>query len=132
MATTSGTSAKQEKITVPVAAVAGGADAESVVAIAPFTGFLSAVKYYTVSAITGANTNTRTVSARNSTATLVPATISFTSGVNSTGLVAKTITAGNAANIAVTEGDVITWYSLHVGTGIADPGGTIELTFTRD
>lgn len=31
----------------------------------------------------------------------------------------------------VTAGDSITLYSLHVGTGLADPGGSIELTFTR-
>lgn len=44
---------------------------------------------------------------------------------------------GNGTNPAgfsvgdVTAGDVLTFYSLHVGTGLADPGGLVRVTFTR-
>jgi hypothetical protein len=53
-------------------------------------------------------------------------------GVNATGDDAKTIPlSGTAANLTVAAGDVLTFESTHVGTGIAEPGGTAIVEITR-
>jgi len=94
---------------------------------------VSAVTYATVTAITGANTNTRGVVLVNKGAagsgTTVIATLQFDSGVNTTANVPKVITlSSTAANLNVTAGDVLQWQSTAVGTGIADPGGLIAIS----
>ena len=56
----------------------------------------------------------------------------MTNGVNATGKAQATITlSGTAANLVVAQGDVIELQSLHVGSGIADPGGVYVVTFAR-
>jgi hypothetical protein len=98
----------------------------------PRAGTLSAVTYATVTAITGANTNTRSVSLVNKgtgAGTTVMATLEFDSGVNTVANVPKAITlSATPANLVVAAGDVLQWQSTHVGTGIADPGGLMQLT----
>ena len=40
--------------------------------------------------------------------------------------------SGTAANLDCAEGDILEWVSLHVGsTGLADPGGLVQVSFTR-
>jgi hypothetical protein len=39
--------------------------------------------------------------------------------------------SGTPANLVVAAGDELQWQSTHVGTGIADPGGRVEVTFNR-
>lgn len=96
-------------------------------------GTVSAVTYATVTAITGANTNTRSVSLVNKgqagAGTTTIATLQFNSGVNTTASDEKTITlSGTAADLVVAAGDVLQWQSTAVGTGIADPGGLVNVT----
>jgi hypothetical protein len=96
-------------------------------------GTVSAVTYSTVTAITGANTNTRSVSLVNKgqagAGTTTIATLQFNSGVNTTASDEKTITlSGTAADLVVAAGDVLQWQSTAVGTGIADPGGLVNVT----
>jgi hypothetical protein len=104
---------------------------------APQAGTLTAVGYATVTAITGANTNTRSVSLVNKGAagsgTTVMATLQFDSGVNTTASVPKTITlSATAANLVVAAGDILQWQSTAVGTGIADPGGLALITIAAN
>lgn len=119
-----------------VDAVAAGSDATTVVCEAPVTGTVSRVSYVPSAAVTGANTNSRTLTvtergAAGSGSTNV-ATLALTSGVNAAADAEKNLTlSGTAANLNVTQGDVITFESTHVGSGIADPGGAVIIEFTR-
>lgn len=110
-------------------------DTQTVVAEAPFAGTVSRVGYLTVTAITGAATNSRTVTATNrgsGAANVNVATLAFVSGVNTVADTEKAITLNaTPANLVCAAGDVITFESTHVGTGIADPGGQIIVEFTR-
>jgi hypothetical protein len=97
-------------------------------------GTVTAVSYATVTAITGANTNTRSVSLVNKgsgAGTTVIATLQFDSGVNTTANSPKVITlSATPANLVVAVGDMLQWQSTHIGTGIADPGGLVQVTGT--
>lgn len=115
-----------------VPAAASGADATSPVAISPFDGTITAVTYSPDATITGANTNSRTITVVNETQTLTAATLALVSGVNATADLPKAIpVSGTAANVVAANGDAIAFVSTHVGTGIADPGGLVQVTFTR-
>lgn len=113
-----------------------GNDGNTVLVVVPEDGTVSAVTYTTPTAITGADTNSRTVSlinkgAAGSGSTSV-ASLALTSGVNTTAFVPKTIpVSGTPANLNVSAGDVLVFNSLHVGTGIADPGGLVRVTIGR-
>jgi hypothetical protein len=94
---------------------------------------VSAVTYAPVTAITGANTNTRSVSLVNKgqsgAGSTVVATIQYNSGVNAAAADENTVTlSGTPANLNVSAGDILQWQSTHVGTGIADPGGLVCVT----
>jgi hypothetical protein len=120
--------------TNPAAAV--GADTAPVVAESHVAGIVTAVGYTPVADITGANTNSRTLSLINKgtdgNGTTVVATLALTSGVNASDFdeLALTLSA-TAANLVVAKGDVLAFTSVHVGTGIADPGGRVEVELTR-
>lgn len=94
---------------------------------------VTAVTYAPVTAITGANTNTRSVSLVNKgtdgSGTAVVATIQYNSGVNAAAADENTVTlSATPANLLLTAGQVLQWQSTHVGTGIADPGGLVNVT----
>jgi hypothetical protein len=98
-------------------------------------GTVTAVTYAPVTAITGANTNTRSVSLVNKgqsgAGSTVIATIQYNSGVNAAAADENTVTlSGTPANLVVAAGDILQWQSTAVGTGIADPGGLVCLTIT--
>lgn len=130
------TSPLTRTVTARVANVAAGSDLESNIAIAPFAGTVAA-SYAPDTVLTGANTESRTLSIINKgqsgSGTTVPALKAFTSGVNAPADDETTITASvTAADLVVAAGDVIAWKSLHVGsTGLADPGGLAKVVFTR-
>lgn len=113
-----------------------GSDLSTNIYQCPRAGTVSAVTYATVTAITGANTNTRSVSLVNKgtgAGTTVVATLQFDSGVNTTANSPKTITlSATAANLVVAAGDVLQWQSTHVGTGIADPGGLAQVSIAAN
>lgn len=125
------------RIGMLVPAVAAGADDTTTVAIAPFDGTVTAVTYVADTAITGQDTNTRTLSLINKGAagsgTTTVATKTFSSGVNASAFdeTAITLTA-TAADLEVSEGDVLAFKSLHVASGLADPGGTVYVTIQRE
>lgn len=119
-----------------VAAVSAGSDLTTVVCEAPFAGTITRVGYIPITAVTGADTNSRTLTVTNrgqaGSGTTVAATLALTNGVNAAAKDEKAVTlSGTAANLVVAEGDVITFESTHVGTGIADPGGRVVIEFAR-
>lgn len=124
-------------LTENVPAVAAGSDHTEMVCRAPFAGTVASVTYTADTTLTGANTDSRTLSLKNrgqsGGGTTVVATKAFTAGVNATAGDETAITnSGTAANLVVAEGDILAWESLHVGaTGLADPGGMVAVAFQR-
>ena len=125
-------------LTCPVQPVpTAGNDLNTVAFIAPRAGTVTAVTYSTVTAITGANTNTRSVTLVNKgqagAGAVTVATLQFDSGVNTVAADEKTITlSATPANLVVAAGDVLQWQSLHLATGIADPGGLVAVTIAAN
>ena len=120
---------------VPAVATAGN-DEDTVLFEAPVTGTVTAVAYVPEAAITGAATNNRTISVVNKgqagAGSTTVASLSFASGTNAVAYDETTVPlSGTAANLAVTAGDTLQWRSVHVGTGITDPGGLVRVTFSR-
>jgi hypothetical protein len=114
-----------------------GSDLNTEIYVAPRAATVSAVGYVPLTTVTGANTNTRSISLVNlgqaGAGTTVVATLQFNSGVNATAGQVKTVTlSGTAANLILATGDVLQWQSTHVGTGIADPGGLVSIATTAN
>lgn len=121
---------------VPAVSTAGNDD-DTVLTQAPFNCTVTAVEYVPEAAITGAATNHRTFSlvnkgAAGSSSTTV-ASLAFDSGsVTATANNEKAITlSGTAANLDLAAGDTLLWRSVHIGTGITDPGGLVRVTVAR-
>jgi hypothetical protein len=125
-----------QKLEAELPASATAANASAVIR-SPFAGTITGVTYAPVAAITGANTNTRAVSvvnhAQDGSGSNTAATLQFNSGINAAAFDEKAITlSGTAANLVVAEGDVLEIKSVAVGTGLADPGGTVFVELSRD
>lgn len=92
-------------------------------------GVVNSVEFIPNRDMNGVNTNSRTYTLYNrgqsGAGTAVVAQLALTSGVNLENGVAKTITLGAAADRAIVVGDILEWESLHVGSGLPDPGGFI-------
>ncbi|MFF3337993.1 hypothetical protein [Streptomyces flavidovirens] len=122
--------------TVPAVATAANDD-DTVLGQAPFDCTVTAVEYVPEAAITGAATNHRTVSLVNKgqagSGTTTVATLALTSGVNATANDERLIPlSGTAANLVLAAGDTLQWRSVHIGTGITDPGGIVRIHFNRN
>ncbi|KAA6216394.1 hypothetical protein [Streptomyces filamentosus] len=120
---------------VPAVSTAGNDD-DTVLGQAPFAGVVTSVQYVPEAAITGAATNNRTVSLVNKgqagSGTTTVASLTFDNGVNAAANDEKAITlSGTAANLVLAAGDTLQWRSIHVATGIADPGGVVRITISR-
>lgn len=125
----------QTIVSYPIPATALGADYVGEIR-APFDGTVASVTYAPVAAITGAATNNRTVSVVNKgqtgVGTTVVASLNYAAAVNAVAFDENTITLSAVANATtVASGDVLALLSTHIGTGIADPGGTLFVTFAR-
>jgi hypothetical protein len=123
-----------EQYAQPVATV--GNSLLTIIGEAPFAGTVTSVTYMPTAALSGANTNSRTLNLYNrgqaGAGTTVVATLALTSGVNLVDNDEKTITlSGTPANLVLVAGDVLEWESLAVGTGIADPGGLVKVEISR-
>lgn len=126
----------QEKYSQVVPNAAANADAETAIFEAEFDCSVVAVEYIPDTAITGANTESRTVTLYNritGDGTTKIAELEFTLGADAHEFTDKAIPLyGVAANQGLSEGEVVSWKSLHVGsTGLADPGGTVVVTVAR-
>lgn len=118
-------------------AVAAGADKDSEVGEAPFALTVTDVSYTPVSALTGANTESRTLTLYNrgtdGTGTTIVAQRAFVSGQNIAADDEGVITlSATPANLNVPVGAILEWVSLHIGaTGLADPGGLVQVEYQR-
>lgn len=124
--------------TLRVQADASGAAVDSVFEAgeAPFAGTVTRVAYVASAAVTGANTNTRTLQATNrgqaGAGTTSVASYALTSGNNLVAGDAKEFTlSGTPANLVVVAGDVLSFDSTHAASGLADPGGVAIIEITR-
>lgn len=120
---------------VPAVSTAGNDD-DTILGQAPFACTVTSVQYVPEAAITGAATNNRTVSLVNKgqagSGTTTVASLTFDNGINATANDEKAITlSGTAANLVLAAGDTLLWRSIHVLTGIADPGGVVRVTISR-
>lgn len=116
-------------------AVAANATREYTVE-APYDGVVSGVSYTPTATITGADTNSRTLSVVNKgqggAGTAIAATLALTAGVNAAAYDEKAVPlSGTPANLVVAAGDVLVFRSVAVGTGIADPGGSFTVAFDK-
>jgi hypothetical protein len=116
-------------------ALAVGVDRDYLVE-APYDGVVSGASYTPAATITGADTNSRTLSVINKgqsgAGTNVAATLALTNGVNAPADDEKALAlSGTPANLVVAAGDILVFRSLHVGTGIADPGGLFAIAFDK-
>jgi hypothetical protein len=127
----------KKKFSQRVAGVAAGSDLESDVCVAPFAGVVSLVSYVADTALTGANTDSRTLSVKNKgqsgAGTTVIASKAFVSATNAAADDETAISlSSTAADLVVAAGDVLAFVSTHVGsTGLADPGGLVTIEITR-
>jgi hypothetical protein len=133
----SGRAPHVHKLTADVPAVAQGSTASTAILEAPYAGVVTAVTYTPVANITGADTNTRTFTLVNKGAdgngTTVIATRAMTDGVNATDFNEDALTLSVVEGATtVAEGDILAWVSTHSATGIADPGGLVQIEITRD
>lgn len=134
---TSGAAPLRKNITADHDAIAAGADGSTTVGEAPHAGTVTRAAYIPTTAVTGANTDTRTITLVNrgqaGAGTTVVATLALTSGVNVSADDAKDMTLSAVAGATtVAEGDVLELVSTHAGNGLADPGGSASVTVSRD
>lgn len=126
-------SPKKRTLHLTVAAVALGADLTTVLFCAPFDGIITGVRYVPKGAAAGHATNNRTFSIVNklgdASGAAVPATLVQLAGVDLAAYIPKAFTLASSNTRAVSAGDVLILTSVHGGTGVADPGGTIEVDF---
>lgn len=131
------TNAQRTVVRIPVAAATILATVSTIVE-APYAGTVAGVTYTPIAAVTGAaSPSSRTLSVVNhgqdGTGTTVVASLALVSGVNLVAYDEKVVTlSATAANLVVAAGDELEFRSAAVGgTGLVDPGGTIEVTFER-
>lgn len=124
--------------TVDMDAVGATATASRIVE-APFAGTVSGVSYTPAAAVTGANSPaSRTLSLINKgqsgAGTTVVATLALVSGTNLVAYDESALTlSATAADLVVAAGDILEFRSAAVGgTGLADPGGTATIEFSRE
>jgi hypothetical protein len=119
------------------APVAAASDFTSNIAEAPWAGTVTEVSYTADAAVTGANTETRTISVINrgqdGTGTTAIASLALTSGVNLVSGDEKQLTlSSTAADLVVATDDILAFKSTHSGsTGLADPGGLVQVSISR-
>ncbi len=119
------------RLTAPAIATVGNS-LRTAVGRCPVPGTIVRVSFIASTVLTGAATNNRTLSLLNGgaagTGSTSAASKNFAAGVNAAAQSDTVITlSGTAANLAVALGDILQWDSLAVGTGIADPGGLVEV-----
>lgn len=124
------------KLQATIPATAQGVTADQTVGEAPFAGTVTSVSFTPEAAITGDTTNSRTLTLVNKGAagagTTVVATLAFTTGVNGVAFDERAFTLSVVAGATtVVAGDVLAVVSTHVASGLADPGGLVQVEITR-
>lgn len=120
---------------VPAAAAATAQDV--IVTTAPYQGSVSGVRFTPEAGITGATLNFRTFRLLNrgqdGTGTTVVASLAFNdAAVTAAAFDARDIPLSTAAGAtAIAEGDVLVWDETVTGTGLASPGGQVQVFLAR-
>lgn len=131
------TSPLVRKFETTLPATAAGADYTQALGEAPFAATLTAASYTPEANITGDDTESRTLTIVNKGAdgngTTVMATLAYETGVDATDFNEQAFTLSAVADATdAAEGDIIAVHSTHVGaTGLADPGGLVQVELTR-
>lgn len=118
------------------AVATAGQDASIVLGEAPFAGVVIGASYTPNGAITGVNSNTRAMRVRNhgqdGSGTTIVAELQFNAGVNAAAYDEKALPLSSTpANLNVAAGDILEAFSDAVGTGMADPGGLLQVEVSR-
>lgn len=126
-----------KKLQGSLPATAAGSNYDQTLGESPFAGEVASVSYTPEANITGDNTESRTLTVVNAgsdgNGTTVIATLAFVTGKNATDFneEAFTLSVVDGA-IDVAEGDILKAVSTHVGsTGLADPGGLVQVEIAR-
>jgi hypothetical protein len=119
---------------VPPIATAGN-DGTHAIGEVKRAGKVASATFIPDAGITGADTNNRRIRIINKGAdgqgSTVIAELQFVDGTNAAVSDEKALTlSGTAANLKVAAGDVLAYQSTHIGTGIADPGGYVQVEIT--
>jgi hypothetical protein len=117
-------------------ALGAAVNGDQVVGEAPFAATVTAVSFTPEAAITGDNTNTRTLTLVNKgtagVGTTVVATLAFTTGNNGVAFDEKPFTLSVVAGATtVAEGAVLQVNEVIAASGLANPGGLIQVELTR-
>lgn len=120
---------------VPGQATAG-TDDEFVLGEVPFAGTVTGASYTTDAAIAGHASNNRILSVINAGAagsgTTSVATVTTDASNSFTAFDEKALTlSGTAANLVVAAGDILKFKSDAQASGVADPGGVVQVTISR-
>jgi hypothetical protein len=113
-----------------------GADSITEIGEAPFAGTVTKATYIAAALITGAATNNRTQTLTNrgpaGAGVAAVAVVAYGAASNAPAHAEKALVLSvTPANLVVAAGDVLTFDSTHIGTGIADPGGVVLVEITR-
>lgn len=120
------------KLTATLPALGTDVEGDQIVGEAPFAGVVTGVTFTPEAAMTGNTTNGRTMTLVNKGAagvgTTVIATLGFITGVDGVAFDEKAFTLSVVANATtVAAGDILAVVEVTPGTGIANPGGRIEV-----
>ena len=121
--------------TIPSAIAAAAQD--QAVGEAPFAGTVTAVTFTPEANITGQASNYRTFRLVNKgsdgNGSTVVASLVFDSGsVTANDFDERTITLSvTPANLVVAQGDILAWDEVVTGSGLASPGGLVQVEITR-
>jgi hypothetical protein len=115
-----------------IAATAG----DQAVGEAPYAGTVTSVSITPEGAMTGDNTNKRTLTLVNKgqtgVGTTVIATLDFVTGINGVAFDEKAFTLSAVANATVVAaGDILAVVETVGGSGLANPGGLVQVEITR-
>lgn len=133
----SGAAPLVRKLEATIPAAGAGVAQDQVIGEAPFAGTVTSVTFTPEANITGQATNYRTFRVVNKGAdgngTTTVASLVFDSA-SVAGLdfdeLALTL-SGTAADLAVAEGDILAWDETVTGTGLASPGGKVQVEISR-
>ncbi|MCC7464487.1 MAG: hypothetical protein IT480_18740 [Gammaproteobacteria bacterium] len=125
-----------QKMEADTVGCAAATDQYTVIGQAPYAATVTSVVYIPEDSVTGLTlaTAARTFTVYNrgtGSGTVSVATLTCSSGTNLSQYTAFTLTLGTAANLVLASGDVLELESLHITTGVLDPGGKIIVTYSR-
>lgn len=133
----SGAAPLVRKLEATIPSAGAGTPQDQVVGECPFAGTVTSVSFTPEADITGQATNFRTFrlvnKGQDGTGTTEIAALAFSSGgVTASDFDERAITlSGTPANLNVAEGDILAWDETVSGTGLASPGGKVQVEISR-